>query len=115
MTKQTAGELLRSMRLGPTATERHRERIKAFDKRKKPAAKGKKKAYHATKSADEPFGRQVAGICDHTTLSVPRDVLLERDRRMAMSPRSLTAAIFGDPLPGQREYLESLAAKSRRA
>jgi len=28
------------------------------------------------------------------------DVLIERNKRLALSPRDLTAAMFGDPLPG---------------
>jgi hypothetical protein len=34
------------------------------------------------------------------TLPIPRDVLAERDYRQSLKPRSLTAAMFGDPLPG---------------
>lgn len=30
----------------------------------------------------------------------PADLIAERDRRSAMAPRDLTAAMFGDPLPG---------------
>lgn len=31
---------------------------------------------------------------------VPDSVLQDRDRRMQLAPRDLTAAFFGDPLPG---------------
>jgi transposase len=31
------------------------------------------------------------------TFPIPHDVLADRDRRMAMQPRSLTAALMGDP------------------
>lgn len=33
-------------------------------------------------------------------LTIPQSVLDERDRRLALAPRDLTAAINGDPLPG---------------
>jgi hypothetical protein len=32
---------------------------------------------------------------------VPDSVLLERDQRNALMPRSITAFIFGDPIPGR--------------
>ncbi len=32
--------------------------------------------------------------------SVPREVLIERDYRRQLAPKSLTAAFCGDPLPG---------------
>lgn len=35
---------------------------------------------------------------------IPRDVLLDRDRRLAMAPRSLTAALCGDPAPGRSAW-----------
>ena len=47
-----------------------------------------------------PSGRQDAGICEHAGISVPDTVLQERARRLAQSPRSLTAACMGDPPPG---------------
>ena len=31
---------------------------------------------------------------------IPNEVLFERDKRLALAPRDLTAAICGDPLPG---------------
>jgi|SRR5581483_8246679 len=39
------------------------------------------------------------GEDDHR-ICVPDDVLRERDERRAVAPRSLTAAVLGDPLPG---------------
>jgi len=33
-------------------------------------------------------------------MKVPPEVFAERDRRLSLAPRSLTAAICGDPLPG---------------
>lgn len=32
--------------------------------------------------------------------SIPHEVLADRDRRLALAPASLTAAICGDPAPG---------------
>lgn len=32
--------------------------------------------------------------------NIPSDVLADRNRRADLAPRSLTAAFFGDPLPG---------------
>jgi hypothetical protein len=34
-------------------------------------------------------------------LSIPKDVLMDRDRRMS-APRSITAILMGDPEPGRR-------------
>lgn len=39
------------------------------------------------------------------TVHIPSHVLADRDRRMALQPRDITAAFFGDPLPGE-SYLE---------
>lgn len=33
-------------------------------------------------------------------LEIPREVLAEREFRLSLSPRDLSAAIFGDPPPG---------------
>lgn len=44
----------------------------------------------------EPLGRQHSGE-RLQVITVPPDVLADRDRRMAMQPRSLTAALLGDP------------------
>lgn len=33
--------------------------------------------------------------------SIPQHVLMDRDRRLSMAPRSLTAALCGDPAPGR--------------
>jgi transposase-like protein len=35
-----------------------------------------------------------------TPIHIPLDVMAERDERLAKQPRDLTAAFFGDPLPG---------------
>lgn len=47
----------------------------------------------------------VPNIHDHagrpiTVPPVPPTAIEERDRRLALEPRDLTAAFFGDPLPG---------------
>lgn len=34
------------------------------------------------------------------SMHVPREILAERDRRVGLQHRDLTAAFFGDPLPG---------------
>lgn len=61
-----------------------------------------------------PSGRMDAGLCEHAGIRVPENVAEERDRRLAMSPTSLTAALLGDPPPGHRQYLDQLAASTRR-
>jgi hypothetical protein len=58
--------------------------------------------------------RKAAGIPEMPRMVVPHEVLVEREKRMALAPPSLTAALLGDPLPGHREYLDSLAAANRR-
>lgn len=50
-------------------------------------------------------------------VSVPESVLAERAARLALSPRDLTAAIAGDPLPGmsaleRRRAITSAATSS---
>jgi hypothetical protein len=47
-----------------------------------------------------PNPRTVAGIGEVPSITVPETVMEERHRRMAVSPRSFTAAWQGDPLPG---------------
>ena len=44
--------------------------------------------------------------CIPDVTHVPPEVLADRDRRMQLAPRDLTAAIMGDPLP-TCSYLES--------
>ena len=44
------------------------------------------------------FARMV--IHDVQVVVIPDHVLAERDERLALQPRDLTAAIAGDPLPG---------------
>ena len=34
-------------------------------------------------------------------VEIPKEVLLDRERRLAASPKDLTAMLCGDPLPGQ--------------
>ena len=50
-------------------------------------------------------------------LNIPDSVLAEREARLALSPRDLTAAIAGDPLPGmsaleRRGHVASVAPSS---
>src|ERR1035437_175977 len=35
-----------------------------------------------------------------TRLTIPHDVLADRDARMALAPQSITAMLMGDPIPG---------------
>ena len=46
--------------------------------------------------------RGYARVAHHDTqpVQIPAPVLAARDARLALSPRDLTAAIAGDPLPG---------------
>jgi hypothetical protein len=37
-------------------------------------------------------------------VSIPDAVLIEREKRYSLAPRDLTAAFFGDPLPGYSHY-----------
>ena len=40
------------------------------------------------------------GLVIESHPSIPKEVLVERDRRMSRTPRTLTAALMKDPLPG---------------
>lgn len=88
----TIGEQLKRQRLGPTFVRRGR--------RPQCAPKAMPPAFHVAIS-DGPSGRRAADIAE-VSISIPADVLADRDRRMAMQPRSLTAATLGDPEPGRR-------------
>lgn len=46
------------------------------------------------------LGTYTRVIRDDAGMHVPPEVLAERDRRRELVPRDLTAAFFGDPLPG---------------
>jgi hypothetical protein len=48
-----------------------------------------------------PSPRLMAGIEEPKKLNIPHDVLADRERRLSTPPRSLTAALLGDPLPGR--------------
>lgn len=87
--KETIGDQLQRMRLGPTFVRRGK-RPQCLPK---PMATS---AFHIG-IADGPSGRVAAGLGDATSLAIPADVLMDRDRRMAMQPHSLTAALMGDP------------------
>lgn len=61
-------------------------------------------AINATRRAQTKAKRQERGekikrvmLEPMYTLPIPADVLMDRDRRMAMQPHSLTAALMGDP------------------
>jgi hypothetical protein len=47
-------------------------------------------------------------------VQIPASVLADRDARLALSPRDLTAAIAGDPLPGMSALERKKAAASAR-
>ena len=48
---------------------------------------------------EEKIGRKAIGY-QMRVMSVPQDILWERDRRMSLPHRDLTAELFGDPKPG---------------
>jgi hypothetical protein len=63
------------------------------------------RAYRAKKrkyAADQYPGRKAigSGFSDLPGARPDEDIIAERDRRLALSPRSLTAAFCNDPLPG---------------
>lgn len=53
-----------------------------------------------TRSAAEKMGMHASGASRTREPDVPRGVLRERAEREQLAPRSLTAALCGDPLPG---------------
>lgn len=84
---ETIGDQLKRMRLGPTFVRRG----------KRP--KGPSKPMPSAPSAQASQFKRYIGPTNHTetSVAVPGDVLADRDRRLAMAPRSLTAALLGDP------------------
>jgi hypothetical protein len=57
--------------------------------------------FRTFKEAGIPRGVQQYANDDRVTpVEVPPEVLADRDRRMSLAPRSIVAAIAGDPLPG---------------
>lgn len=72
----------------------------------------RKKLRKAKRKAAGPRARRVVPEALYT-LPIPHEVLAYRESRAALAPQSLTAALLGDPLPGHREYLESLAQRRR--
>lgn len=84
---ETVGDQLKRQRLGPTFVRRGmRPRCAP-----KPMVPRRDIAI-----SEGPSGRHAGGVHD-VSISIPPDVLADRDRRMAMRPRSLTAALMGDP------------------
>jgi DNA-binding CsgD family transcriptional regulator len=53
--------------------------------------------------------RGAAHINDVHVVAVPAHVLAERDARLALDPRNLTAAFAGDPLPGRSALDKKMA------
>jgi hypothetical protein len=57
--------------------------------------------FRTFKEAGIPRGVQHYAHDDRATaVDVPSEVIADRDRRMSLGPRSIVAAIAGDPLPG---------------
>lgn len=81
------GDALRCMKQAVTMRERRRRQ------------KMRDRSDVALTEPKEAIGRQAAGI-GHELVTAPDRVLAERERRQALEPRSLTAALLGDPLPG---------------
>lgn len=61
----------------------------------KPPTAVPKLARKAPERACRATGHSAASV------TVPKDVLFERDRVMSTTPRNLTAVLCGDPLPGR--------------
>lgn len=49
-------------------------------------------------------------IHDAQAVAIPDHVLAEREQRLALQPRDLTAAIVGDPLPGSSALDRKMAS-----
>lgn len=63
-------------------------------KKDRPKSKAKRKSIDLDHG---PNPHTIAGIGEVPSIKVPPNVMTERDRRLAQSPRSLTAALMGDP------------------
>lgn len=55
---------------------------------------------HKTVSALIHDNRRYRPVEEIAPVAAPSTVLAEREYRLALAPRDLTAALFGDPLPG---------------
>lgn len=87
--KETIGEQLKRARLGPTFVRRGML-PKCAPKPMRPRDE--------VAIAEGP----IIGAGNTGSIQPPAEVLLERDRRLSLAPRSLTAALQGDPEPGRR-------------
>ena len=68
-------------------------------KRKRRVVAAKKLARPKSMPMETPFTAYAMG-CDHR-ITVPREVLADREARILAAPRSWTAYLQGDPLPGR--------------
>lgn len=65
-----------------------------------PKQKEAKLEYQRRKRSEgKGVGREAAGIRDQHEMPCA-EIFIERNRRLSLAPKSLTAAFFGDPLPG---------------
>lgn len=88
---ETIGDHLKRMRLGNIPGTKIVRRGKLPKGPSKPMVP----KHHIAITAG-PCGRRDAELYEQA-LAIPADVLMDRDRRMAMQPHSLTASLMGDP------------------
>lgn len=91
--------------IDPNFKEHRREQVKRY-------RLGRTNRWPAIPRREQPKVSNATGhAAESAKLVVPEYVLADRERRREMAPQSLTAALLGDPLPGQREYLDALSRR----
>lgn len=90
------------VQLGRTgrAVKRHLD-LAAMSPAKRKEFYDKRKAQRIARGeTGAPSLRKITGMYDAAGKPPPDDLLRDRDYRLGLAPRDLTAAIMGDPLPG---------------
>jgi len=65
-----------------------------------PEERERRNKHECDRRAEQEVGTRVAGVSFGSMSKVPDTVLSERNTRISLQHRDLTAAFFGDPLPG---------------
>lgn len=65
-----------------------------------PEERERRNKHERDRRAEQESGTRIAGVSFESMSKVPDTVLSERNTRISLQHRDLTAAFFGDPLPG---------------
>jgi hypothetical protein len=75
----------------------------AYRAKKRRASKKSHDRYKKSRLAERkmPAGAGLKNQQPGKSLEIPQSVLLDRERRLELAPRDITAALMGDPIPGR--------------